>query len=266
MPSLPEDPLSSEYVYYYKTDADGWAYKLVAYMEKDKEKAEKDGGSALRYYEAFTHRPEKEQVHFTGNPAEDDSDYLDTKMPGYIPYTLTATKSGSGDGTITSNPAGINCGFDCSEDYEENTSVTLTATENATSSFAGWSGEGCTGTGTCTVTMDDAKNVYAQFDIISTDHTLTIFRKQDNETTGTVTSDPPGINCDSNWSDCSELYSSGTIVTLTATRGSSGFVSWTGDCSGSTGCPSGASSLTCTVTMDADKSVNVNFGGCVGAF
>jgi len=115
--------------------------------------------------------------------------------------------------------------------------------------------------------MDDAKNVYAQFDIISTDHTLTIFRKQDNETTGTVTSDPPGINCDSNWSDCSELYSSGTIVTLTATRGSSGFVSWTGDCSGSTGCPSGASSsLTCTVTMDADKSVNVSFGGCVKAF
>ena len=100
----------------------------------------------------------------------------------------------------------------------------------------------------------------------STDHTLTILRRQDNETTGTVTSDPPGINCDSNWSDCSELYSSGTIVTLTATRGSSGFVSWTGDCSGSTGCPSGASSLTCTVTMDADKSVNVNFGGCVKAF
>ena len=85
MPSLPEDPLSSEYVYYYKTDADGWAYKLVAYMEKDKEKAEKDGGSAARYYEAFAYRPEKEQVDFTGNPNDDDSDYLDTKMPGYIP-------------------------------------------------------------------------------------------------------------------------------------------------------------------------------------
>ena len=102
--------------------------------------------------------------------------------------------------------------------------------------------------------------------VSSTDHTLTIFMEQ-YETTGTVTSDPPGINCDSNWSDCSELYSSGTIVTLTATRGSADFVRWAGDCSGSTGCPSGASSLTCTVTMDADKSVKVNFGGgCVGAF
>ena len=111
MPSLPEDPLSSEYVYYYKTDADGWAYKLVAYMEKDKEKAEKDGGSALRYYEAFTHRPEKEQVHFTGNPAEDDSDYLDEQMPGYTPpppsYTFTATSQADWNAGVYSDTEGV---------------------------------------------------------------------------------------------------------------------------------------------------------------
>ena len=80
--SLPEDPLISKYIYYYKTDEGGYAYKIVASMEKDKEKAEKDGGSALRYYEAFAHRPEKEQVDFTGDPNDDDSDYLDQKMPG----------------------------------------------------------------------------------------------------------------------------------------------------------------------------------------
>ena len=42
--------------------------------------------------------------------------------------TLTVGKSGTGSGTVTSSPAGINCGSDCSEAYASGTSVTLTAT------------------------------------------------------------------------------------------------------------------------------------------
>jgi outer membrane protein assembly factor BamB len=75
---------------------------------------------------------------------------------------LTVTKSGTGGGTVTSDPAGIACGADCSESYAENTQVTLTATPDTNSDFTGWSGA-CTGSGGCTVTMTDAKGVTASF-------------------------------------------------------------------------------------------------------
>ena len=77
-------------------------------------------------------------------------------------YNLTVTKGGTGSGTVTSSPAGINCGSDCSEAYNAGTPVTLAASPDASSTFAGWSGA-CTGTGTCSVTMDAAKSVTATF-------------------------------------------------------------------------------------------------------
>ncbi|HJW90350.1 MAG TPA: metallophosphoesterase, partial [Anaerolineales bacterium] len=50
-----------------------------------------------------------------------------TTSPPPVTYTLTVNKTGIGSGTVTSNPAGIDCGSDCSEAYAPNTSVTLTA-------------------------------------------------------------------------------------------------------------------------------------------
>lgn len=55
-------------------------------------------------------------------------------------YTLDVTKDGTGTGTVTSSPAGINCGRDCSEAYDEDTVVTLTATPDAGSVFSVWGG------------------------------------------------------------------------------------------------------------------------------
>lgn len=78
-------------------------------------------------------------------------------------YSLTVSKNGTGSGTVTSNPAGINCGSTCSASHDYNTSVTLTAAASAGSTFTGWSGEGCSGTGTCTVTMSQSRNVTATF-------------------------------------------------------------------------------------------------------
>ncbi|MBI4848652.1 MAG: M6 family metalloprotease domain-containing protein [Nitrospirae bacterium] len=83
-------------------------------------------------------------------------------FPNYA--TLSVSRSGSGAGAVTSLPAGIDCGADCTEPYEYYTFVTLSAAAIPGSTFTGWSGGGCTGTGTCTVTMDEEKSVEAIFD------------------------------------------------------------------------------------------------------
>jgi hypothetical protein len=82
------------------------------------------------------------------------------------PRTLTVSKVGTGFGTITSSPAGISCPGDCSEAFDENTMVTLTATPNGASTFDGWvpGTFGCSGTGaTCQVTMNTDKSGGASF-------------------------------------------------------------------------------------------------------
>ncbi len=79
---------------------------------------------------------------------------------------LTVSKSGGGQGTAKSNVAGINCGATCStmaSAYYQGAVVELTATPGKGSAFGGWSGSGCSGTGTCTVTMSAAKEVTAEF-------------------------------------------------------------------------------------------------------
>ena len=86
---------------------------------------------------------------------------------GLAVYTLNVNKTGStGTGTVTSLPAGINCGTDCTEPYNSGTDVTLTAEPDANSTFAGWSGGGCSGTGTCTVTINSATTVTAVFNLM----------------------------------------------------------------------------------------------------
>ena len=156
---------------------------------------------------------------------------------------LSVTRSGSGAGTVTSTPLGINCGSDCTNDYDHGTSVTLAATPANNSNFGGWTGA-CTGTGACEVTMDEARNVNAIF--VLKIHTLTVSRTGSG--TGTVMSSPPGINCGS---DCAQDYEHGTSVTLTAAPATnSDFGGWTGACSG-TG--------TCTLTMDQTRNVNATF-------
>ena len=160
-------------------------------------------------------------------------------------YTLTTSRAGAGSGSITSAPAGINCGADCTELYNHGTSVTLTATPDGISNFAGWSGGGCSGTGTCVVTMTTATTVTATFTPIQ--YALTVSKS--GAGTGTVTSVPSGITCGA---DCNELYNSGTMVTLTAVAsGGSTFTGWSGSgCSG-TG--------TCVVTMSAARNVVATF-------
>jgi fibronectin type 3 domain-containing protein len=76
--------------------------------------------------------------------------------------TLTVNKTGTG--TVTA--PGINCGSDCTEQYNQGTVVTLTATPATGSTFAGWSGA-CTGTGTCSISINTNITVTATFNTAS---------------------------------------------------------------------------------------------------
>jgi len=64
------------------------------------------------------------------------------------PHTLIVQVSGNG--TVTSSPAGIDCGSNCVATFSQ--AVTLTATAGAGAIFSGWDG-GCSGMGTCTLPM-----------------------------------------------------------------------------------------------------------------
>ena len=88
------------------------------------------------------------------------------------PPPLTVTKAGSGSGTVTSVPAGINCGAACISSYAVGTVVSLTATPAANSGFSGWSGDPDCSDGV--VTMDAARNCTATFTLAS-DLTVSAF-------------------------------------------------------------------------------------------
>ncbi len=160
---------------------------------------------------------------------------------GVSVFTLAVSKTGSGQGVVTSNPPGIGCGGDCRESYVNGVVVALTAIASSGSRFTGWNGA-CSGASkTCWVTMNQARTVTATF--------VKVYRLTVSKTgRGTVTSSPSGINCGS---DCTESYTSGKVVTLKA-KASSGyrFTGWSGACRGK---------ASCRVTMNGTKAVKVTF-------
>jgi hypothetical protein len=128
------------------------------------------------------------QSQTADNPTSSASRSFTVSTAGAPPTThlLSVAKTGSGNGTVTSNPAGINCGSDCSHSYTAGTVVTLAATPAAGSSFSGWSGA-CSGTSSCSVTMSESRSVTAAFDLVP-----------DNTPPNTsITGDPIGETTDS---------------------------------------------------------------------
>jgi uncharacterized repeat protein (TIGR02543 family) len=157
-------------------------------------------------------------------------------------YALTVGKSGLGMGTVTGT--GISCGIDCSETVGFGTMITLAASSSPGSTFAGWSGGGCSGTGSCTVTVSAATTVTATFDLQS----FLVNVGRIGNGAGVVSSAPAGIACGI---DCTEMYTYGTMVTLSAAASTgSNFTGWGGACSGT---------APCTLTVDAAKSVTATF-------
>lgn len=159
-------------------------------------------------------------------------------------YPVSVGKSGSG--TVTSSPAGIDCGSSCSASFDTGSGVTLSASPAAGWTFGGWSGD-CSGGGACSLTIDAPKSVNATFNPPPpADYPLAVGRNGD----GTVTSSPAGINCAD---ACAANFPTGSTVTLSAVPApGTQFSSWGGDCSGTV--------PTCSLTMGGPKSVTATFG------
>jgi Divergent InlB B-repeat domain len=99
-------------------------------------------------------------------------------------FTLTVSRTGSGRGTITSSPTGINCKSDCSETYSSGTVVALSAVAASNSVFSGWSGNADCTDGN--VTLNANINCIATFNLASGTSTTK------TEPTGTVASSISG--------------------------------------------------------------------------
>ncbi len=149
----------------------------------------------------------------------------------------------NGTGTVTSAPAGIDCGSECSRAFAGGSPVVLTASAAPGASFAGWSGA-CSGSAsTCTVTMTQARSVGAAF-VDGGQYTLTVA----GATGGTVTTTPGAIDCGTR---CAAGFAPGTPVSVIA-RPQAGYAfgGWSGACSGS---------ATCDLVMNANQSVAATF-------
>src|SRR5438309_1273694 len=105
----------------------------------------------------------RESACSTGASAVAQVDFAVTPTFAAQSVTLVVATSGTGSGTIASAPAGVSCGATCAASFTSGSQVTLTAVPAAGSTFTGWSGNGCSGTGTCTVTVNAATSVTATF-------------------------------------------------------------------------------------------------------
>ena len=69
------------------------------------------------------------------------------------PATVTISLAGAGSGAVSDGTGAITCPTTCSHTYAAGSQITLTPIPSSGSAFAGWSGGGCSGTGTCQLTL-----------------------------------------------------------------------------------------------------------------
>lgn len=170
-----------------------------------------------------------------------------TVVATFSQVTFTLSVTASNGGRVTSLPAGIDCPGDCGETYAQGTAVTLTALPNTGQQLSGWSGNVCTGSGTCQFTMTANSSATATFAALPSG---TVALAVSVSGSGSVTSSIGGINCPT---ACSAAIIQNTPVTLTAVpQAGSSFLGWGGGgCSGT--------AATCSVPMSAATTVSASF-------
>lgn len=147
-----------------------------------------------------------------------------------IQYRLTLSGLGTGNGVVTSSPAGINCTITagkaattgCSALYNSGVNVTLTAKPAAGHAFGGWVKQ-CSGTGACVVKMNATRALSAEFR--KGPFTIRVTSANAAVGSGTVKTQSgliPAINCvitngTPAASGCSAQYPAYKVVILTAT-------------------------------------------------
>jgi Divergent InlB B-repeat domain len=131
-----------------------------------------------------------------------------------------------GLGTVTSAPAGIDCGTVCGVDLSIGGGLQLTASPAAGYRFGHWEGDACFGTSpVCAAWVLNWVRTTAVFDQASL---VTVIRGGSGS--GSVSSAPAGITCGAG---CSATFDPGQTVTLTATPDAgSRFSGWSGPCTG----------------------------------
>jgi hypothetical protein len=134
------------------------------------------------------------------------------------------TVSVTGQGFLTSHPAGIDCPTACTAAYASSTTVTLQATANRGWRVASWSGDCANLPAPVTLAMNRDRSCGVAFEEVPPTLAVSVVGP------GSVKTFPAGVACPST---CSATFPPGTTARLRAVpQDGARFVSWTGDCAG----------------------------------
>ena len=86
----------------------------------------------------------------------------DASVSGTFVPSHAVAVSIDGNGRVTSEPAGIDCPADCSEEFASGSAVTLTAVADSAWMFSAWGGA-CTGFDSCLLSVSEDQSVSAVF-------------------------------------------------------------------------------------------------------
>jgi hypothetical protein len=166
--------------------------------------------------------------------------------------TLSIAIAGQGGQQISSSPAGINCGSNCTAGFALGTVVKLSAAFSEDSYVENWGVAACAASAsTCSITLDADTSI-----VVSVAPKLSMPVDVTGAGAGSVaisaasqTPAPPTKTCSSS---CTYPYQPGVALTIVASPNSnSTFAGWSGACKGT--------SSSCTFTPGASSSVTAAF-------
>lgn len=166
-------------------------------------------------------------------------------------FTLTIEKIGGSVSTVTSNPAGIDCGSTCSFTFPAGRAIDLSNNDGFGYRFTGWGGA-CSGTGACHIVMDSDKTVTATY---AAEHYLFLslsFQHEDlpypRTASGSIVVN--GVqSCFTGY--CTYTFYEGqTVLLYPSLNTGSTFGGWGGICAEET-------SWTCTITIDSSDPIEM---------